>query len=171
MIKRFASTVKCTIRIASSSSIPVLYKTVNVTAGLKEGGLILLNSTHSSRSYPFPGRFRSRDGGCQRHCFQAQARVAHRADREHGHPRGVCQSNRVDRDRSPGRDHPGIDSGKRKGKRGRGPGSVRKREDQVRNMGRERRFHGSLKKFSPQRTQRTQRKLKWIEKQKRLKLG
>jgi hypothetical protein len=39
----------------------------------------------------------------------------------------------------------------------------------MRNIGR--RFTGSLKNFSPQRTQRTQRKLKWVEKQKLLKLG
>ena len=37
---------------------PVLYKTVNVTAGLKEDGLILLNSSTSPDSYSFPGRFR-----------------------------------------------------------------------------------------------------------------
>lgn len=37
---------------------PVLYKTVNVTAGLKEDGLILLNSSASPDSYSFPGRFR-----------------------------------------------------------------------------------------------------------------
>jgi pyruvate ferredoxin oxidoreductase gamma subunit/2-oxoisovalerate ferredoxin oxidoreductase gamma subunit len=37
---------------------PVLYKTVNVTAGLKENGLILLNSSAPPDSYSFPGRFR-----------------------------------------------------------------------------------------------------------------
>jgi len=37
---------------------PVLYQTVNVTAGLKEDGLILLNSSAPPESYSFPGRYR-----------------------------------------------------------------------------------------------------------------
>jgi pyruvate ferredoxin oxidoreductase gamma subunit/2-oxoisovalerate ferredoxin oxidoreductase gamma subunit len=37
---------------------PVLYKTVNVTAGLKEGGWILLNSAQDPSSYPFPPQFK-----------------------------------------------------------------------------------------------------------------
>ena len=37
---------------------PVLDKTVNVTAGLKEGGSILLNTTQSPESYPFADKFR-----------------------------------------------------------------------------------------------------------------
>jgi len=37
---------------------PVLYKTVNVTAGLKEGGLILLNSSQEPSAYPFPPQFK-----------------------------------------------------------------------------------------------------------------
>jgi pyruvate ferredoxin oxidoreductase gamma subunit/2-oxoisovalerate ferredoxin oxidoreductase gamma subunit len=37
---------------------PVLYKTVNVTAGLKAKGFILLNSSNPPGSYPFPGDFR-----------------------------------------------------------------------------------------------------------------
>jgi len=38
---------------------PVLYQTVNVTAGLKEDGLILLNSSAPPESYSFPGRYGS----------------------------------------------------------------------------------------------------------------
>jgi 2-oxoacid:acceptor oxidoreductase gamma subunit (pyruvate/2-ketoisovalerate family) len=38
---------------------PVLYKTVNVTAGLKEGGTILLNSPQDPASFPFPAQFRA----------------------------------------------------------------------------------------------------------------
>jgi len=37
---------------------PVLYKTVAVTAGLKEGGWILLNSPNPPSSYSFPAHFR-----------------------------------------------------------------------------------------------------------------
>jgi 2-oxoacid:acceptor oxidoreductase gamma subunit (pyruvate/2-ketoisovalerate family) len=37
---------------------PVLYQTINVTAGLKEDGLILLNSSAPPESYSFPGRYR-----------------------------------------------------------------------------------------------------------------
>jgi pyruvate ferredoxin oxidoreductase gamma subunit/2-oxoisovalerate ferredoxin oxidoreductase gamma subunit len=37
---------------------PVLYKTVDVTAGLKEGGWILLNSPKPPSSYPFPAHFK-----------------------------------------------------------------------------------------------------------------
>lgn len=37
---------------------PVLYKTVNVTAGLKENGIILLNSNTPPASFSFPGEFR-----------------------------------------------------------------------------------------------------------------
>ena len=37
---------------------PVLYKTVNVTAGLKEGGTILLNSPQEPSAFPFPTQFR-----------------------------------------------------------------------------------------------------------------
>jgi 2-oxoacid:acceptor oxidoreductase gamma subunit (pyruvate/2-ketoisovalerate family) len=37
---------------------PVLGKTVNVTAGLKEGGFILLNTTQSPEAYPFSNQFR-----------------------------------------------------------------------------------------------------------------
>jgi len=37
---------------------PVLYKTVNVTAGLKEGGTILLNSSQEPASFPFPPQFK-----------------------------------------------------------------------------------------------------------------
>jgi 2-oxoacid:acceptor oxidoreductase gamma subunit (pyruvate/2-ketoisovalerate family) len=37
---------------------PVLDKTVNVTAGLKEGGSILLNTTKSPETYPFSDQFR-----------------------------------------------------------------------------------------------------------------
>ena len=37
---------------------PVLYKTVPVTAGLKKGGLILLNSAQEPSAYPFPADFR-----------------------------------------------------------------------------------------------------------------
>jgi pyruvate ferredoxin oxidoreductase gamma subunit/2-oxoisovalerate ferredoxin oxidoreductase gamma subunit len=37
---------------------PVLYKTVNVTAGLKEGGTILLNSSQEPSSFPFPAHFK-----------------------------------------------------------------------------------------------------------------
>jgi len=36
---------------------PVLYKTVNVTAGLKEGGWIILNSAQVPASFPFPAHF------------------------------------------------------------------------------------------------------------------
>jgi 2-oxoacid:acceptor oxidoreductase gamma subunit (pyruvate/2-ketoisovalerate family) len=36
---------------------PVLYKTVPVTAGLKEGGWILLNSTEDPSSFSFPAHF------------------------------------------------------------------------------------------------------------------
>jgi 2-oxoacid:acceptor oxidoreductase gamma subunit (pyruvate/2-ketoisovalerate family) len=35
---------------------PVLYRTVNVAAGLKEGGFILLNSSAPPDSFSFPGR-------------------------------------------------------------------------------------------------------------------
>lgn len=37
---------------------PVLYKTVNVTAGLKGGGTILLNSSQEPGSFPFPAQFK-----------------------------------------------------------------------------------------------------------------
>ena len=37
---------------------PVLDKTVNVTAGLKDGGFILLNTTQTPEAYPFADRFR-----------------------------------------------------------------------------------------------------------------
>ena len=37
---------------------PVLYKTVNVTAGMKEGGTILLNSSQEPSSFPFPPQFK-----------------------------------------------------------------------------------------------------------------
>src|SRR5512147_943792 len=37
---------------------PVLDKTVNVTAGLKDGGFILLNTTQAPEAYPFANRFR-----------------------------------------------------------------------------------------------------------------
>jgi 2-oxoacid:acceptor oxidoreductase gamma subunit (pyruvate/2-ketoisovalerate family) len=36
---------------------PVLYKTVNVTGGLKEGGTILLNSPQEPSAFAFPARF------------------------------------------------------------------------------------------------------------------
>ena len=36
---------------------PVLYKTVNVTAGLKEGGTILMNSPQEPAAFPFPAQF------------------------------------------------------------------------------------------------------------------
>jgi pyruvate ferredoxin oxidoreductase gamma subunit/2-oxoisovalerate ferredoxin oxidoreductase gamma subunit len=37
---------------------PVLYKTVDVTAGLKPGGWIILNSSKAPSSYPFPAHFK-----------------------------------------------------------------------------------------------------------------
>jgi len=37
---------------------PVLYKTVGVTTGLKEGGMILLNSNQEPSSYSFPAQFK-----------------------------------------------------------------------------------------------------------------
>ena len=37
---------------------PVLYRTIDVTAGLKEGGWILLNSAKAPSSYPFPAHFK-----------------------------------------------------------------------------------------------------------------
>ena len=37
---------------------PVLYRTVDVTAGLKENGWILLNSARPPSSYPFPAHFK-----------------------------------------------------------------------------------------------------------------
>jgi 2-oxoacid:acceptor oxidoreductase gamma subunit (pyruvate/2-ketoisovalerate family) len=37
---------------------PVLYRTVPITAGLKKGGLILLNSPQDPSSYSFPADFR-----------------------------------------------------------------------------------------------------------------
>lgn len=37
---------------------PVLYKTVGVTSGLKEGGMILLNSNQEPSSYSFPAHFK-----------------------------------------------------------------------------------------------------------------
>ncbi len=37
---------------------PVLYKTVNVTAGLKEGGTVLLNSSRDPASFPFSAHFK-----------------------------------------------------------------------------------------------------------------
>jgi 2-oxoacid:acceptor oxidoreductase gamma subunit (pyruvate/2-ketoisovalerate family) len=37
---------------------PVLYQTVPITAGLKKGGLILLNSPQEPSSYSFPAEFR-----------------------------------------------------------------------------------------------------------------
>ena len=37
---------------------PVLYKNVDVTAGLKPGGWIIINSSHSPSSLPFPAHFK-----------------------------------------------------------------------------------------------------------------
>jgi 2-oxoacid:acceptor oxidoreductase gamma subunit (pyruvate/2-ketoisovalerate family) len=37
---------------------PVLYRTIDVTAGLKEDGWILLNSAQAPSSYPFPAHFK-----------------------------------------------------------------------------------------------------------------
>jgi pyruvate ferredoxin oxidoreductase gamma subunit/2-oxoisovalerate ferredoxin oxidoreductase gamma subunit len=37
---------------------PVLYRTVDVTAGLKQGGWIILNSSRAPSSYPFPAHYR-----------------------------------------------------------------------------------------------------------------
>ena len=37
---------------------PVLYKTVDVTAGLKQGGWIIMNSSQLPSSLPFPGSFK-----------------------------------------------------------------------------------------------------------------
>jgi 2-oxoacid:acceptor oxidoreductase gamma subunit (pyruvate/2-ketoisovalerate family) len=37
---------------------PVLYKTVDVTAGLKQGGWIILNSSKAPSLYPFPAHYK-----------------------------------------------------------------------------------------------------------------
>ena len=70
---------------------PVLYKTVNVTAGLKEKGTILLNTTKTPPDLFFSRSISDRDRGCQRNRLKAPSRVEDRAHREHGDPRGMSQ--------------------------------------------------------------------------------
>ena len=92
---RSPSTTRSTSPTTSSCSTPCCSSTIDVTAGLKPGGTILVNTSKTPEELGLAGPVHRRDVRRDRHRAQARAGLAHDADRQHGDRRRA-------RPRSPG---------------------------------------------------------------------